>query len=56
MLRESESYRRRERDDADTDHARWDRYRDEKRRLEDMGLEPDEYDARVKLLAEELGV
>lgn len=56
MLRESESYRRRLRDDADLEHARWERYSAGKRRLIDLGIEPDEYDARVKALAEELGI
>ena len=56
MLRRSEPERRRLRDDADADHARWDRYLAEKRRLESLGLEPDEYTARVRELAQWLGV
>ena len=56
MLRESEPYRRRMRDDAETDHVKWERYRDGKRRIEDMPLSPEEHEARVKALARELGV
>lgn len=56
MLREYEPERRRRRDDANLAHAKWDLYRLEKRRLEDMGLEPDEYGAKVMILAQELGV
>lgn len=54
MLREYEPERRRLRDDAELDHARWERYRDEKRQLEDLGLTPHDYDARIKKLAREL--
>lgn len=56
MLKEYEPERRRLRDDADLDHNRWERYREEKRRLEDMGLSPEEYDARVIVLARRLGI
>ena len=56
MLREYEPERRRLRDDADLDHARWERYRLEKRHLEDLGLDPHDYDAKVKELAQELGI
>ena len=56
MLREYEPERRRLRDDASLAHTKWDSYRLEKRRLEDLGLEPNEYEARVKALARELGI
>lgn len=56
MLRESESYRRLMRDSADVAHTREDKYRDGVRRIEDMGLEPDEHMARVTELARELGI
>lgn len=56
MLRQPESERRRARDDADADHAKWDRYRAEKRRLEDLGLAAEDYDDQVRELAREMGI
>lgn len=56
MHRQHEHVRRRAQDDASTSHVQWDRYRDEKRRIEDMGLEPGEYTAMVREVAKELGI
>lgn len=56
MLREYEPERRRLRDDAEIDRIRWERYRQGKIALEELGLDPDEHMAMVQELAKRLGV
>ena len=56
MLRQSEPERRRMRDDADLDHARYDIYEARKRHIAETAEDADDYTRRVMRLAEEMGI
>lgn len=56
MLRESEPYRRRNRDDAETSRAKWERYESRKRQIAGEAVDADDYEARVRELAREMGI
>lgn len=56
MLRESEPYRRNARDDAESSRSRWERYEARKRQIADDAVDADDYEARVRGLAQEMGL
>lgn len=56
MLRESESYRRRHRDNTQSDRDRWAEYERRKRLLADRAESADEYEAGIRRICAELGI
>jgi hypothetical protein len=56
MLRESETYRRRHRDSAQTQRSKWHRYEEGKRIIEATALDANDYERRVQALAREIGI
>jgi hypothetical protein len=56
MLRESEPYRRRHRDNAQIFRGKWLEYERRKRRLADTAESADEYEAGIRRICDDLGV
>lgn len=56
MLRQSEQCRRRGRDDADASRLLWERYEAAKQRISQEAVDADDYEARVRELAREMGI
>lgn len=56
MLRESEPYRRRDRDDAEGSRLRYERYEAAKQRIAMEAEDADDYTAKVQAAARELGI
>ena len=56
MLRQSEQCRRRGRDDADASRLLWERYEAAKQSIEATAVDADDYEARIRELAREIGI
>ena len=56
MLYDSREHRRRERDDSDAQHAKWNEYERRKREIGEDEMDAHDYQIRVMKLAQEMGI